>query len=206
MTTTIDLSEITEYTNPYNVPSVDEIAEQPVPRLNPSMRFFTPSSKFFTPSNKSEFESQDFSPPYYTPRNILKLDLSKIGAIDNKDAEILLTRDELKKVMELANLLHRPTEEMDVESVIYFEEKKEQTLLHYKDVLKAHTDELAEAARLSELAWQDMYNEITNAEEKEQTKMTSEQKEKICNLVLKLTYEIEKEKIDLRYPALKPTE
>jgi len=110
--------------------------------------------------------------------------------------------------MKDAGLLHRPTEEeeMDVEAVIYFEERKENTLLHYKEVLKMHTDAIAEAARKSEIEWQDMYNEITKAEEKEKEKMTSEQKEKICNLVMKLKYEIEKEKIDLRYPALKPTE
>jgi len=137
---------------------------------------------------------------------IVQVNLKKYGVVSSEDAEIFISQDDLKEVMKKANLLHRPTEELDVETVIYFEERKEQTLLHYKDVLKAHTDELAEAARKSEIEWQDMNMEITKAEEKNKTKMPTEQKEKICNLVMKLKYEIEKEKIDLRYPALKPTE
>jgi hypothetical protein len=134
--------------------------------------------------------------------------LKTIGALPMEQVLYYTDYDRLETAMKDAGLLHRPTEEeeMDVEAVIYFEERKENTLLHYKEVLKMHTDAMAEAARKSEIEWQDMYNEITKAEEKEKEKMTSEQKEKICNLVMKLKYEIEKEKIDLRYPALKPTE
>jgi len=132
-----------------------------------------------------------------------KLDISAIGAVSNEVGEKLSARSKLKQVMKDANLLHEPTEELDIDSIIYFEEKKENNLLFYKEQLKAQQDAIDKATRISELAWQDMSKEITNAEATMDTKMTTDQKKKICDMVMKLTYDIEKEKIDLRFPLLK---
>jgi len=243
--TTIDLSEITENTNQFNLSAPpDEIVEQ-TPRTlvrnqtiremeerdkaaqaerNKSKSTLNPYSKIFIPKNHNYtqsfsggdtssisdlFKRKKFGPYFYGPDDVpINYDeyKTKYGAVSKDVGNKQTDRDELKEVMKLANLLHRPTEEMDVEAVIYFEERKESTLLHYKETIQAHTDELEEASRIAQLEWQDMYRQITKAEEKEKTKMPTEQKEKICNIVMQLKYNIEKEKIDLRYPALRPIE
>jgi len=244
--TTIDLSEITENTNQFNLSAPpDEIVEQ-TPRtlvrnqtireieerdkaaqaernkkskstLNPFSKIFIPKNHNYTQSFSGGdtssisdlFKRKKFGPYFYGPDDILITNdeyETKYGAVSKDLSDKLKADDELKDVMKRANLLHRPTEEMDVEAVIYFEERKESTLLHYKETIQAHTDELEEASRIAQIEWQDMYRQITEAEEKEKTKMPTEQKEKICGLVMQLKYNIEKEKIDLRYPALKPIE